>query len=102
MDSSEEVPKVKAYDKSTIFLTRSHDDEDESKECAYCKGKRLVDNPETGETGIEEKDLSYYKIGFTSTKMRTDDLERVFNEGWTRCGTYIYIRSAHKSCCEVF
>ena len=96
------VDQEKVLNKSNVFLTRSHEDDDPTKECAYCKGKRVVDDPETGMTGLEEKELSYYKVGFTSTKMRTDDLERVFDQGFTRCGTYFYIRSAHKSCCEVF
>ena len=34
--------------------------------------------------------------------MRMDDMEKVFDQGWTKCGTYFYLRSAHKSCCEVF
>ena len=67
------------FDKTNLFLTRSHGNEDGSKECAYCKGKRMVDNPETGEMDVEEKDLKYFKVGFTSTKMKADDLEKVFD-----------------------
>lgn len=57
--------------------------------------------PQNGETK-EETDLEYSTIGFTSTKMRADDMEKVMDAGWTKCGTYFYLRSAHKSCCEVF
>ena len=72
------------------MLLRSHDDNNPEDECSYCFGKRLVDNPETGEQGLEEKEKKYHKLGFTSTKMKIDDLEHCLNQGFTRCGTYIY------------
>jgi len=65
--------------RSQIFVNRAHDDGDTYDDCAYCKGKRMTDNPETGEKDIEEKDCKHAMVGFTSTKMTTDDLERVFN-----------------------
>ena len=61
-----------------------------------------MDNPETGEKGVEEKDLKYHKLGFTSTKLSVHDLEHCLNSGFTRCGTYIYQRSSKNSCCEVW
>ena len=101
MPEPEEPPKI-IMNRTSVLVGRSHDDGDEEGECSYCDGKRLVDNPETGESGIEEKDCKYHKLGFTSTKLRVDDLEDCLNAGFTRCGTYIYMRSSHKSCCEVF
>ena len=83
-------------------MTRSHDDSSAEDECSYCFGKRTVDNIETGENDIKEEGCKYHKLGFTSTKMRVDDLERCLNAGFTRCGTYVYMRSSHKSCCEIF
>ena len=84
------------------MIGRSHSDADEEDECSYCKGKRLVDDPESGETGIEEEGCKYHKLGFSSTKMRVEDLEHCLNMGFTRCGTYIYHRTSHTSCCEIF
>jgi hypothetical protein len=52
--------------------------------------------------GIKETGVTYHKIGFSSTKTRTDDLEHFFNCGFTRCGSYIYMRNSKKSCCEVW
>jgi len=34
--------------------------------------------------------------------MNVKDLEHCLNMGFTRCGTYIYKRTSHKSCCEVW
>jgi len=90
------------FDKTSVLLTRSHDDTTEEGECSYCNEKRLVDDPDTGEKGIEETGVKYHKLGFTTTKMRVDDLEHCLNSGFTRCGTYVYIRNSRKSCCEVF
>ena len=56
------------------MVLRSHDDHSPEDECSYCLGKRLVDNPETGEQGVEESGKKYHKLGFTSTKMRIEDL----------------------------
>ena len=115
--------------KSSIILTRSHGDEDGEKECSYCNGVRpgpntkskqktqvvieqktnnqtenqsadeqMVDNHESG----VEKDLLYYKVGFTSMKMRSNDYEYLLNAGFTRCGTYFYFKNNVKSCCEVY
>jgi len=78
------------YPKTSILLSRSHADHDEEKECSYCDGKRTVDDPESGEKGIQETDLKYQKLGFSTTKMRVEDLEHCLNMGFTRCGTYIY------------
>lgn len=34
--------------------------------------------------------------------MRYDDYESLLNEGFTRCGSYFYIRNIQKSCCEAY
>jgi len=34
--------------------------------------------------------------------MKVEDLEHSLNMGFTRCGTYIYKRTSHMSCCEVW
>jgi arginyl-tRNA--protein-N-Asp/Glu arginylyltransferase len=34
--------------------------------------------------------------------MKVEDLEHCLNMGFTRCGTYIYKRTSHMSCCEVW
>jgi arginyl-tRNA--protein-N-Asp/Glu arginylyltransferase len=93
-------PRV--FDKTSILLVRSHDDKGEEGECSYCNEKRCVDDPETGEKGIEETGVKYHKFGFTTTKMRVDDLETCLNNGFTRCGTYVYKRNSKNSCCEVW
>lgn len=97
-----EEPAVKIFAKTSVLLSRSHDDRDEEAECSYCDGKRCVDDPLTGQKGVEEKDLKYHKLGFTSTKLNVHDLEHCLNNGFTRCGTYIYQRSSKNSCCEVW
>ena len=84
------------------MLARSHDDKSEEGECSYCNGKRIVDDPHTGETGIHENDVKYHKLGVTSTKLRADDLETFLDRGFTRCGTYIYQRNCRMSCCEIY
>ena len=83
-------PEPIVMNKTSVLLTRSHDDSSEEKECSYCDGIRIVDDPETGEKGIEEKDCTYHKLGFSTTKLRVDDLEKCLHHGFTRCGTYIY------------
>ena len=88
--------------KTSVILTRSHDDTTDEKECSYCQGIRIVDDPETGATGIEEKDCMYQKLGFTTTKFRVDDLEKCLINGFTRCGTYVYNRNNRTSCCETW
>ena len=85
-----------------MLVGRSHDDTSEEGECSYCFGKRIVDNPETGETDVSEEGCMYHKLGFASTKMRVEDFETCLNHGFTRCGTFIYKRSNHNSCCEVW
>jgi arginine-tRNA-protein transferase len=49
-----------------------------------------------------EENLSYHKIGFSSSKMRYDDYEALLNAGFTRCGSYFYIRKITTSCCEAY
>lgn len=72
-----------------------NDDSKGTPECSYCNGKR--------DTFIgEQKDLEYYKIGFTSTKLRIDDYEQLINQGFSRCGCYVYSRNLQKSCCEAY
>lgn len=96
-----EPPRI-IQNRTSILIGRSHDDKEEEDECSYCHGKRTVDNMETGEFGVKEEGCKYHKLGFTSTKMRVDDLEKCLNNGFTRCGTYVYMRTNYKSCCEIF
>lgn len=49
-----------------------------------------------------EEDLEYHKLGFSSSKFRYDDYEKLLNEGFTRCGSYFYMRNIQKSCCEAY
>ena len=100
----EEKPKAKPmiFDRTSVLLARSHDDKNYEDECSYCEGKRIVDDPETGEKDILEEGNKYRKLGFTTTKMRADDLEHCLDMGFTRCGTYIYQRHSRVSCCEVW
>ena len=95
-------PPTKVFNKTSILLARSHDDKSEEGECSYCNGKRLVDDPVTGEKGLEETNVMYHKLGFTSTKLKADDLEHFLDSGFTRCGTYIYQRNSRMSCCEIY
>ena len=83
-------------DKTSILLTRSHDDAKGSEDCSYCHGKRTL------YSGEEEKDLKYHKLGFTTNKFRVNDYELLLQKGFTRCGTYVYIRNQIKSCCEIY
>ena len=96
------IRPLKIYNKTSILLARSHDDKSEETECSYCNGKRLVDDPMTGEKGLEEANVTYHKLGFTSTKLKADDLEHFLDSGFTRCGTYIYQRNSRMSCCEIY
>ncbi len=82
-----------AFNRTSIFMTRviSDDDKYGAPECGYCKGFRG-----------KEKDLEYYKVSCGSTKLRTDDYEKLLSRGFTRCGTYIYSRMPRKSCCETY
>ena len=70
-------------------MTRSTDDSWGAGGCAYCDNKRVGVDPDTKEETLEE-DLKNYSIAFTSTKMTVDDMEILFNTGFTRCGTYMY------------
>ena len=76
-------------------MTRSHGDSKGSPECSYCKGKRNTYNG-------EEKDLEYHKLGFTTNKFKVSDYEILLQQGFTRCGSYVYIRNQMKSCCECY
>jgi len=49
-----------------------------------------------------EEGLEYFKIGFTTNKLRIDDYEILLENGFTRCGSYVYARNQMKSCCEVY
>jgi hypothetical protein len=90
------------FDKTSVLLTRSHDDSSSEGECSYCNGVRIVDDPETGEKDIKETDCKYHKLGFTSTKMTSRDLQLCLDRNFTRCGSYIYQRNSRTSCCEVW
>ena len=35
-------------------------------------------------------------------KLKVDDYENMINAGFTRCGTYCYIRNMTMSCCEPY
>jgi hypothetical protein len=89
-----EEPKL-IFNKTSVLVTSSHDDSEGKSECSYCHGKR------TTFEGNEEG-LKYYTSAFTSTKLRADDYEKLLESGYTRCGTYIYIRNVQKSCCESY
>ena len=88
-------PVQPAFDKTSILLTKSHGDSKGSPECSYCHGKRDTYNG-------EEKDLKYHKTGFSTNKLKIEDYEVLLQQGWTRCGSYVYIRNQTKSCCECY
>ena len=88
-------PPQPAFDKTCILMTRSHGDEKGSPECSYCKGKRNTFNG-------EEKDLKYHKLGFTTNKFKVSDYEVLLQQGFTRCGSYVYIRNQMLSYCECY
>ena len=67
-----EPQKEEPVNRTSILLTRSHDDSKGSKECSYCGGKR---DTYTG----EQKDLEYFKLGFTCNKLRSDDYEMLLH-----------------------
>ena len=77
-------------------MARMHDSEKGYDECSYCHGKR------TTYLGEVEEGNMYHKLGFTSSKFRYDDMEAILNEGFTRCGSYFYIRNMQLSCCEAY
>ncbi len=89
------LKKELVENKSTIFLNRTHDSSNGAKECSYCNGKRETFN------GLEEGNLNY-KSGFSSTKMRVDDYESLLNAGYSRSGSYFYVRNYMKTCCEPY
>ena len=84
-----------AFDRTSILLTRSHSDKQGSPECSYCKGKRQTYKG-------QETDQKYYKVGFTTNKLKVSDYEILLQQGFTRCGSYVYIRNQMKSCCECY
>lgn len=90
------------FDKTSVMLSRSHDDSSEEGECSYCNGIRIVNDPETGEQNIKEENLKYHKLGFSCTKLTTKDLQWFLDRNFTRCGSYIYQRTSKTSCCEVW
>ena len=51
---------------------------------------------------VESEGLAFYQTGFITTKLRADDYDRFIQKGWTRCGSYLYLRSVQKCCCEVY
>lgn len=97
----EKLPEKIYPNRTSIFLTRSTDDSWGSGECAYCGAKRVGIDPETNEESTET-DLKNYSMAFTSTKMTVNDMELLFNTGFTRCGTYMYQKQHKQSCCEVW
>ena len=42
------------------------------------------------EKGKEVGDLRYYDIGFSTSKMRVDDLEKLYDAGFNSSGTYFW------------
>ena len=90
-----ELPMI-VRDATSVLLTRSHDDSNGSDECSYCFGKRQLFS------GEEETGLKYHKLGFTTNKFKVSDYEQLLQQGFTRCGTYVYIRNQTKSCCEIY
>lgn len=96
MEKEVEPKKPLGTNRSSLLLARSHDSGKGQNDCAYCKGKRNT------YLGTVEENLSYHKLGFTSTKFKYDDYERLLNEGFTRCGSYFYMRNIQKSCCEAY
>ena len=95
VESTLNTPTRIVYNKTSGLLYRIHSDKNRQGECSYCNGKR-----ETFD-GTEEE-LGYYKTGFSTSKFRVDDYEDLLNQGWTRCGSYCYIRDMARGCCEVY
>ena len=87
---------------STILLVQCHNDEEDEKNCSYCHGNRTVNDPDTGDKNIVHTDQKYHKFGLNSSKLTVDDLELLLDNGFTRCGNYIYNRTNQSSCCEVW
>ena len=77
-------------------MSRSHSDTKGTKNCDYCGGIRKYSN------GEEEKDLEYHPLGITTNKLKVSDYEILLQKGFTRCGSYVYIRNPTTSCCEVY
>lgn len=46
--------------------------------------------------------MLYHKLGFTTCKLKVSDYETLLDKGFTRCGTYCYIRNQTMSCCECY
>ena len=72
---------------TSILLSRSHHDINGTPECSYCGGKRKLFD------GTEETGLLSHKLGFTTSKLKVSDYEFLLDCGFTRCGTYVYIRN---------
>lgn len=52
--------------------------------------------------GTEQTGLTNHKLGFTTNKLKVEDYEVLLDNGFTRCGTYCYVRNQMKSCCECY
>ena len=68
-EKQEKQMPIIVTDKTSVLLTRSHDDAKGSEDCSYCHGKRTL------YSGEEEKDLKYHKLGFTTNKFKVSDYE---------------------------
>lgn len=90
-----EIMGGKILNKTAIMLQYCSDDGKQRTECSYCSAKRQTFSGE--ETG-----LTYHPVSFCSSKMRADDYEMLMATGFTRCGSYFYLRNTVKSCCETY
>jgi len=52
----------------------------------YSNGKRTIIQDSNNE--IIKDNLRHYNIGFSTSKMRADDLEKFYDAGFSRSGTY--------------
>jgi len=77
--------------KTYIDVARCHltEEGDPDPDCGYCKGNK------PGTKG-------HKSWGITSTKMTTDDYQKLMDRGWRRCGTYYYQWDFEQSCCQPF
>ena len=76
-----------SFNKTGILLGRSHTDETGTPDCSYCSGRRKLFD------GTEETGLLGHKLGFTTNKLKISDYEMLLDCGFTRCGTYCYVRN---------
>ena len=95
VDPSLDPSQAGRLNRSSVQLQFCADDSRPRENCSYCRNQRQT-------FAGEEHPAHYFPTSFICTKLRSDDYESLLARGFTRCGSYLYLRSIVKSCCESY